>query len=56
MLGKTPSDIQRDAEREEDRAALNDLRESFDRVHGRTNRLEDELLRINADLRRAKGK
>jgi hypothetical protein len=47
LLGRKPADD--DAE---DRAALNDLRSSFARVHRRTDRLEQELTRINRDLRK----
>lgn len=55
MLGRQPPHDDK-AEREEDRAALRDLRASFDRVHDRTDRLEAELLRINDQLRRARGR
>jgi hypothetical protein len=47
VLGRPEPD-----ERDEDERALEDLRSSFKRVHQRTKRLEQELLRVNADLRR----
>lgn len=47
LLGKPTEDERTDEE------ALTELRSSFRRVHRRTDRLEAELLRINAELRKA---
>ena len=41
-----------DEERAKDEEALEDLRRSFRHVHRRTERLEEELVRVNAELRR----
>jgi len=47
LLGRpTPA-----TEREQDERALEDLRTAFDNVHSRTERLERELLRVNAEMR-----
>ena len=40
-----------DEERAEDLHAIEELRESFEHVHRRTERLEKELKRVNAQLR-----
>ena len=42
-------------EREQDRRAIKELHQSFDKVASRTERLERELLRVNAELRRKVG-
>lgn len=39
-------------ERYEDQRAIKELRVSFTKVHMRTDRLQKELERVNADLRR----
>lgn len=47
LLGRTDGED----ERAEDHRALTELRDSFDKVHRRTERLERELLRVSAELR-----
>ena len=47
LLGKpTP-----ETERDQDKRALRELNDAFDQVHARTERLERELLRVNAEMR-----
>ena len=47
LLGRpTPA-----TEREQDEHALKDLHTAFDRVNDRRERLERELLRVNAEMR-----
>lgn len=42
-------------ERELDHQALSELHDSFDKVQIRTERLEHELRRVNAELRKQRG-
>jgi hypothetical protein len=50
LLGRPPPDAR--AELEADRKVLNELHSTFDKVHGRSTRLERELRRVNIELRR----
>jgi hypothetical protein len=56
LLGKQ-RERERDLDREhaEDLQALDELRKASVTVHERTERLERELLRVNAELRRQNG-
>ena len=49
LLGREPKDVR--TERQKDKAALNDLHQSFRNVSDRTQRLEAELIRVNKALR-----
>jgi len=51
LLGRQPHK----EEREADQKALGELHDSFDKVRVRTDRLESELRRVNAELRRKQG-
>jgi hypothetical protein len=52
LLGRKPDTT----EDQKDKQALDSLRDSFKRVQVRTDKLEDELARINEQLRRRRGR
>lgn len=53
LLMRTPPEVVN--EHEKDKEALNDLKTSFNNVQKRTNRLEQELQRVNAEIRNRLG-